>query len=82
LSGNQSIQVSQIPFGAQTVTIRICGLLSHYDSFFKDIQINELPSLIYQLILLANKGSNDVKTTLLRGIAHHLENLGKEYDQE
>ena len=51
-------------------------------SFFKGIDLNELPSLIYQLILLATKGATDVKASLLRGIANHLENEGRKYDEE
>lgn len=51
-------------------------------SFFKGIDLNELPSLIYQLILLATKGATDVKASLLRGIANHLESEGRKYDEE
>lgn len=51
-------------------------------SYFKGMDINELPSLIYQLILLGNKGPTESKATLLRGIANHLENLGKKFDEE
>jgi hypothetical protein len=32
--------------------------------------------------LLATKGATDIKASLLRGIANHLESQGKKYDEE
>jgi len=53
----------------------LCSLLLHID-------LQELPSLFYQLLLLATKGTADHKSMLLRTIALHLENISRVLQQK